>query len=135
MAITPGEITWIVSEDAAGEIADVRDTLGEADYKEDVRALRQLLCDYFSNVGCAAPFGKTISTLGTTSAGGKILKVRWARPGTGKSGGLRLGFVVFCDDRKVVLAKATIRRDASDDELLDSASDADEYQEDDSIDD
>jgi hypothetical protein len=42
--------------------------------------------------------------MGRNSAGGKILKMRWGRPGCGKSGGMRLAIVAYCAKRIVVLA-------------------------------
>jgi len=33
--------------------------------------------------------------------GGKVLKVRWALPGSGKSGSLRLVVVACCDEKRV----------------------------------
>lgn len=87
------------------------------------------MCGYFNAVtGCTTKQGKSISPIGTTADGGKVLKVRWLRPGSGKSGGLRFGFVAYCDERRVVLVKSSMRRDADDDgAMLDAADDGDEY--------
>jgi hypothetical protein len=40
-----------------------------------------------------------------------VLKVRWGLAGEGKSGGLRLIVVAYCDEKKVVIAEALQRRD------------------------
>lgn len=53
--------------------------------------------------------------MGATPAGGKILKVRWGLPGMGKSGGLRLAVVAYCESREVVIAGAFLRSDDPDD--------------------
>ncbi|MBK9386935.1 MAG: hypothetical protein IPN34_19140 [Planctomycetes bacterium] len=56
-----------------------------------------------------------------TAAGGKCLKVRWGLSGSGKSGGLRLAIVVYCDARLVKLVGAWRRRaDPGDDEFEDA---------------
>jgi hypothetical protein len=81
------DITWIVTEEGHADLGDVREALGTG-YKADVAALQDLLSDYFSgDEGCTTRLGKTISPLGLTSSGGKLLKVRWLMPGCGKSGG------------------------------------------------
>jgi hypothetical protein len=122
------EITWFVTEGAASAVAEIRAQLGEKEYAQDVRDLRELLCGYFNAItGCTGKQGKTISPIGVVKHGGKVLKVRWTRPASGKSGGLRLCFVAYCDERRVVLCEASLRRDADNDELLDAAEDVDGY--------
>jgi hypothetical protein len=126
--VVPSDITWFVTEDAHAAVSDIRTELGEQEYNQDVRDLRELLCGYFCSViGCTKKQGRTISPVGVVKHGGKVLKVRWMRPGCGKSGGLRLGFVAFCDQRKVVLVHASLRRDSDDDELMDAAEEAEDY--------
>lgn len=71
--------------------------------------------------------GSTISPLGATKSGGKILKVRWKYMGAGKSGGLRLCLVAFCEQLRVVLCHASLRRDVDGAELWNAAGDADRY--------
>jgi hypothetical protein len=118
----------VVTESAAAEIADIRAVRGEAGYRIDVHDLREFLQGYFyATPGCTASMGASISPLGATSSGGKILKVRWKYPGAGKSGGLRLCIVAFCEQLLVVLCHAAIRRDVEHGELLSSALEADQY--------
>ena len=53
--------------------------------------------------------------------GGKVLKVRWAYPGCGKSGSLRLVVVAYCEQKRVHIAQAFDRReDPSDDDIRDA---------------
>ena len=56
--------------------------------------------------------------------GGKALKVRWAYPGCGESGSLRLVVVAYCDERRVHIAQAFDRRDnPADEDVEDAVSD------------
>ena len=115
------DITWIVTEEGHADLGDVREALGTG-YKADVAALQDLLSDYFSgDEGCTTRLGKTISPLGLTSSGGKLLKVRWLMPGCGKSGGLRLALVVFCESRKAILCRGWPRKDDPDDADFEAA--------------
>lgn len=91
--------------------SEARAAFSKTEFDESRRSLKNLLCTYFSSGNCAAALGKTIEPMGATQSGGKILKVRWALPGCGKSGGLRLAVVVFCSERRVVIADAFVRKD------------------------
>jgi hypothetical protein len=115
------DITWVVTEEGHHDIADVRAALGDA-YKADVALLQEMLAGYFSGEGgCTTAQGKSISPLGATSDGGKLLKVRWMMPGCGKSGGLRYAFVAYCDRRTVVLCRGWVRKDDPDDAAFEAA--------------
>ncbi len=111
----PSDITWEVLEAAWPEIERLRRQMTVEAYEEDKRRLQAYLCNYFNSDdgrGCDAKQGKAISPVGfATGEGGKCLKVRWALPGHGKSGGLRLAVVAYCDDKRVKLAGAWLRRD------------------------
>lgn len=122
MPLEVHEVTWIVTEAARDDVARIRDTLGEENYSADVRALRRTLCGYFDAVdGCSSKLGASVVPVGASADGGKLIKVRWGVPGCGKSGGLRLAFVAYCDSRRVVLCRAFIRRDDPDDADFESA--------------
>jgi hypothetical protein len=54
---------------------------------------------------------------------GKILKVRWMTPGCGKSGGLRLAIVVYCESFKVVLCRGFLRNTEPSGAEFDAAAD------------
>jgi hypothetical protein len=115
------EITWFVTKQAARDVQDVREALGDG-YKADVAALQETLFLYFSgDEGCTTAQGKSICPMGATSDGGKRLKVRWMIPGGGKSGGLRLLFVAYCDRRKVVLCGGWVRKEDPDDTDFEAA--------------
>jgi hypothetical protein len=102
--------------------------MGEGEYISCVRDLQLYLAGYFeSSGGCSLKLGKSGSPIGSTAAGGKKLKVRWAYPGCGKSGGLRMCFVAFCEMRKVVLCHIAMRRDVDEDVLESSGDEADAY--------
>lgn len=81
-------------------------------YASTTKSLQDLLCVYFDATGCLRETGKTVSPVGGTADGGKVLKVRQAIPGQGKSGGLRLQLVAYCKDRRVVVVGATLRKNA-----------------------
>jgi hypothetical protein len=92
-------------------VANVRALLGEEQYQETKKALQKALCAYFSSVsGCDAKQGNSISPIGATPKGGKILKVRWGLPGRGKSGSLRLCLVVYCAEMRASVAAAFLRK-------------------------
>jgi hypothetical protein len=111
MTVLPAAVTWFLTRQCRDDIKHVRSILGE-DYARNVAKLREMLCDYFSgDTGYSAPMGFSISTLGSACRTDKLLKVRWMRPGSGKSGGLRFAIVAFCDSMKVVLCRAWVRRD------------------------
>lgn len=116
MSVVPSDVTWLITEEASRDVEDIRSELGDAAYFDDCKSLRDMLCCYFtSEVDCLRKQGKSIACVGATDDGGKILKVRWLRPGSGKSGGLRLAFVAYCDRRVVVLCRAFLRSDDPDD--------------------
>ena len=97
MRVLPAAVTWIVSERCADDIKHIRAALGDS-YLHNRARLREMLCDYFSgDAGCSAPMGSSISTPGSACGTGKLLKVRWLLPGSGKSGGLRFAVVAFCE--------------------------------------
>jgi len=117
---SPGDGVWTVSESAA-KIKDLKEELGDKEYDAHKKAIQNFLCAYFSTGSCNTSQGDSINPLGASTKGGKILKVRWALPGAGKSGGLRIIVVVYCDEKKVVLAEAFKRRtDPTPEEVADS---------------
>lgn len=120
MTYVPSDGTWTVLPTASG-LSQVRDRLGEALYEEQRKALQLFLCEYFATGHCDTKQGASISPLGATPAGGKILKVRWGLPGQGKSGGLRLCVVVYCDEMRVTLAEAFARKDNPSDAAFEQA--------------
>lgn len=110
MALKPGDIGWRVTAEAHADLAADRQAWGEPGYDEQKNALKLLLCSYFAaSRGCTEPMHKSIAPVAATSDGGKILKVRWTRPGQGKRGGFRCVFVAYCEDRRVVLCRALVR--------------------------
>jgi hypothetical protein len=106
----PGDGTWLVVGNAKG-LREVRQAFGEAEYSEQKKAIRLFLCEYFSTGNCNNELGSTISPIGGSPKGGKVLKVRWVLPGSGKSGGLRIIAVVYCDKKCVCIAEAFYRRE------------------------
>ena len=125
--VTPKDITWEVLKAALPEIQEVRKTMTPEGQEEDKQALRKYLCDYFNSEegkSCDRKQGSAISPVGfRTATGGKCLKVRWLVPGRGKSGGLRLAVVAYCNDRRVKLAGAWLRKDDPTDEDFAAAAD------------
>jgi hypothetical protein len=119
------DIQWSVLPKASGVLARVRGEYpNENAYREDRKALQDFLCAYFSDVGCQRELGKGISPIGATKLGCKLLKVRWNRPGQGKSAGLRMIVVADCDAFTVKIAFAYLRaQDASDAEVAEATKD------------
>jgi hypothetical protein len=115
--VTRAQIAWKLSADVVAFVGPIRVKLGEEAYHQDKRSLQDFLSAYFSaNGGCTREQGGSISPLGCpTKPGWKCLKVRWAPPGTGKSGGVRLAVAVHCTDRRVNVVGAWMRRDAPND--------------------
>ena len=114
MRYDPADGLWEVRRSTGLGLA--RDCFSDANFEEARRALKLLLCDYFSDGDCTNAMGKSIRPMGATAKGGKILKVRWALPGAGKRGGLRMAVVVYCKARRVVIADAFVRKDDPTDE-------------------
>ncbi len=105
------EITWLVLAAARRCLDPIRKE-NRAAYEEEKVALQEFLCGYFnSDAECKAKQGNQVSPMQATTAGGKCLKVRWGLPGHGKSGGLRLAVVAYCEERRVKIAGAWLRRD------------------------
>jgi hypothetical protein len=109
-----------------GSIADIREQLGD-DYAEEVPSLQEFLCGYFDAAAdCNEKQGSSVSPVAGAPPGGKGLKVRWHLPGEGKSGGLRLAVVAFCDESTVVVCEAFRRRgDPSAEEFAEAMTAAD----------
>lgn len=109
MRYNPEDGIWVVGKDATG-LEEVRKELGAQEYDRQKQAIKKFLCGYFSTSECRSKQGNSISPLGATKKGGKVLKVRWALPGSGKSGGLRLIVVAYCAQKKAVIAQAFRRK-------------------------
>lgn len=112
---------WEVLPAAATVLEDVRASMSPDAFNADRGSLRLFLCAYFNSNqrDCTEKLGKSISPVGfKTPNGGKCLKVRWLIPGRGKSGGLRIAVVAYCDAKRVKIAGAWIRKtDPGDEEL------------------
>lgn len=109
MKYAPEDGKWSVLDSAEG-VWQLQKQLDPTTYEQSKQALKLFLCAYFSTGACTQAQGKSIVPIGATPAGGKILKVRWALPGQGKSGGLRLAVVAYCEQRRVVIAEAFVRK-------------------------
>jgi len=103
---------------------ELRERMTPEEYAAQKRALKEFLCGYFSTGNCANSQGSSISPMKATALGGKVLKVRWAYPGCGKSGSLRLVVVAYCEQLRVHIAAAFDRReDPNDEDIRDAVSD------------
>ena len=121
----PTDITWIICDQARPTASALKAELGDERYEAVRVGLREFICGYFSAVGaCDAKLGNSISPIKSDIRQGKGLKVRFGYPGCGKSGGLRLAVLAFCDQRMVKIAGAWIRREDPDDDDLTEAFDA-----------
>ena len=123
MTTTASEIRWEVLPRARTALDQVRESRGAAAYDAEKTALRQYLCGYFNSGTCRHKQGDQISPMRSTftASGGKCLKVRWGLPGGGKSGGLRLAVVVYCEQKHVKICGAWLRREDPSDADFDAA--------------
>lgn len=123
MHYVPDDGKWQVSEKAT-LLSELRERMTPEEYGQNKRALKEFLCGYFSSGDCRNSQGSSISPMKGTPLGGKVLKVRWAYPGCGKSGSLRLVVVAYCEEKRVHIAQAFDRREnPTDDEIQDAVSD------------
>lgn len=123
MRYLPEDGTWQLGE-KADLISELRNRMTSEEYAEQKKALKEFLCGYFSSGDCRNAQGSSISPMKASPGGGKVLKVRWAYPGCGKSGSLRLVVVAYCEQKRVFIAQAFDRReDPSDDDIRDAVSD------------
>ena len=123
MHYAPQDGTWQLGKKAT-LLSELRQRMTPEDYEQEKQALKEFLCGYFSSGDCRNSQGSSISPMKATPLGGKVLKVRWAYPGCGKSGSLRLVVVAYCDEKRVHIAQAFDRRDnPTDDEIQDAVSD------------
>jgi len=108
--LLPSSLSWKVASDAQPQLEPIKKEFGTTAYNEAVKSIKLFLCAYFDTVAhCDRKLGKTINPVGSTEDNGKLLKMRWALPGMGRSAGLRLGIAVWCEDRLVHLRSAVYR--------------------------
>lgn len=120
-SVAPPDIIWIVSPQASVDLTDFRAQSGDG-YAAARSSLQRMMCDYFNNSsGCTTKLGKTICPVESGVVGAKGFKVRWLTPGGGKSGGLRMAVMAYCDARRVVVAGAWMRKEDPKDAELSTA--------------
>lgn len=123
MHYAPEDGKWQLGEKAT-LLSELRERMTPEDYAQEKQALKEFLCGYFSSGDCRNSQGSSISPMKATPKGGKVLKVRWAYPGCGKSGSLRLVVVAYCEEKRVHIAQAFDRREnPTDAEIEDAVSD------------
>ena len=120
MHFMPGDGKWQVGGNAS-LLIELRQQMPPDEYQANKQALQEFLCGYFSSGECSNAQGSSISPMTATAKGGKVLKVRWAMPGSGKSGSLRLVVVAYCEERRVYIAQAFRRRDDPTDDDINEA--------------
>ncbi len=114
MGLTPGQIKWRVLDAAQKCLTPIRRMNG-AVYEASRDALQQFLCAYFdSDTDCIHGIDGSVACIGANGSR-KHLKVRWALPGGGKRGGLRLAVAVDCAAQQVWIAGAWERKSDPDD--------------------
>lgn len=109
--VQKGDIRWMLTSRAVADLSDFRREMGEDTYAEERRAFQEFFCDYINTGSDCQSKGCNVSPLGRSGGGGKLFKVRWALPGGGKSGGLRLAVVAYCAEKRVMIAAAWLRRE------------------------
>lgn len=120
MHYSPEDGKWQLGKHAT-LLFELRKKMTPEEYEQDKLSLKKFLCAYFSSGECRNALGNSICPLKATPKGGKVLKVRWAYPGCGKSGSLRLVVVAYCDELRVHIAQAFDRRDNPTDEEIEDA--------------
>lgn len=120
-------VTWKTCSKAAAEFDEVKHLLKDDGYSDWVRDLKEALCNYFASNDskCTRKQGSSVAPIASGVDGAKGLKVRFGFPGCGKSGGLRIGVLAYCERRLVKFAGAWIRKDdPADDEFQQAFEDA-----------
>ena len=110
MDIQRSDITWLVKASAQSSVSEYRDRVG-AQYSSLLRSFQECICLYINSNGECTAKGLNISPMGGTPNGAKAFKIRWMYPGCGKSGGLRLAILMWCNERKVIVAGMWERRE------------------------
>ncbi len=110
MDIRHTDITWLVKASAQSTVSEYRQRVGDQ-YHALLRAFKESICLYINSHGECTAKGLNISPMGGTPSGAKAFKMRWMYPGCGKSGGLRLAILMWCNERKVVVVGMWERRD------------------------
>ena len=123
MRYAPQDGKWQVGPQAQ-LLHALRQQMTPEDYEQNKQALKDFLCGYFSTGKCANAQGDSIVPVKASPKGGKVLKVRWAYPGCGNSGSLRLVVVAYCEQMRVHIAQAFDRRQGpTDDDIRDAVCD------------
>ena len=121
MKYSPSDGKWTLSPSAT-ELRKLRGQWSSEQYEAQKKAIQIFLCSYFSSENdCRKKQGDSIIPVASTPKGGKVLKVRWGMPGCGKSGGLRLVVVAYCDELRVEIAEGVVRKDSLPDALIDKS--------------
>lgn len=120
--VTPDTVRWLRCRGVEPSFTEVRELLGAEGFEQWLASMKLFLCAYFSaDEACATRQGKSIAPVRCGVARAKGLKVRFAFPGAGKRGGLRLAVLAFCAERVVKLAGAWRRKDDPDEGEFQSA--------------
>lgn len=112
--ITIDEINWRITRTARMLQAPFRsdDLMDHEAFQASKQALKELIVEYINSDGhCHEKMGDTVSPMGAAPDGGKAYKIRWALPGGGRSGGLRIAIVMFCATKTVEVRGMWSRRD------------------------
>jgi hypothetical protein len=113
--ICPNDVIWKVAPPAQNIIQPIRESMSSKEYEDGKKKLQQFICDYVNSAGgqnCLNKQGKSISPIGKSREGGKLLKIRWSIHNAGKSSGFRFIFSLHCKERIAWIMDAVIRKDA-----------------------
>jgi hypothetical protein len=120
--LDPEFFAWQASPSAKRELKKILGVDDLSNFRDKIGQI--LCCDYYP------------ATLGRSKAAnvnpivcgiphGRGFKMRWAYPGCGKSGGIRLGILALCKARRIIVALACKRmQDPADSEFADAFSGA-----------
>jgi hypothetical protein len=109
MAKTRLVVKWLISSWAMSDLANDRKAMGETAYHEQRKAFCEMMRMYFETEKCTRRVSN-INPIDGAPDGLKAFKLRWSRPGQGKSGGYRMLVVVDCAAQEAALQAAFLRR-------------------------
>ena len=110
MGTTRLVVKWFISSWATDDLASERKLMGETAYHEQRRAFCDMMRMYFEAGSCTRKW-TNINPIDGAPAGLKAFKIRWSRPGHGKSGAYRMLVIVDCAAQEAAVQAAFLRGD------------------------
>ena len=116
--LDPSAFKWQATPAARQELAKVYGSEGMAEFRDKLG--KHLCCGYYpATSGRSKAMG--VSPISCGVQDGRGFKVRWAYPGCGKSGGIRMAILALCPARRIIIAFACKRKEDPADKEVDRA--------------